>query len=224
MAVTGEPGDRQMLENFLSQLDLTQILLFIVTTVGGTLLVWYRKRLAEWKTFWRGVLDGLRSIPELEGDVKGICYYVASNGGGSLMDSIRRTEAAVSTLSEQFDLMTQTMWVENDSDPDIGRFHCNSHGENTYVNQLYARWLGVGKAELMGWNWLNFIHTDDTDRVSHHWDLCRAEHRQFRTRHHMVAADGELIEVEMVATPIPEIAPAKRWIGAIRRLDRDHPK
>mgnify|MGYP007040724659 FL=1 len=61
-----------MLREFLAQLDLTQILLFVVTTVGGALLVWYRKRLAEWKTFWRGVLDGLRSIPELEADVKEI--------------------------------------------------------------------------------------------------------------------------------------------------------
>ena len=210
-----------MLQNFLSQLDLTQILLFVVTTVGGALLVWYRKRLAEWKKFWRGVLDGLRSIPELEADVKGIRYYVAPNGGGSLMDSVKRTETAVGALTEQVDLMTQTMWAENDSDDDIGRFHCNGAGENTYVNQLYARWLGVGKAELLGWNYLNFVHSNDVDRVRRHWDLCCAEHRQYRIRHRMVAADGEIIEVEVIATPIPEAAPIKRWIGSIRRLDRD---
>lgn len=128
-----------MLRELISQLDLTQILLFVVTTVGGALLVWYRKRLAEWKAFWRGVFDGLRSIPELKADVKGIRYYVAPNGGGSLMDSVKRTEAAVGTLTEQVDLMAQTMWVENDSDAEIGRFHCNAAGENTYVNQPYAR-------------------------------------------------------------------------------------
>lgn len=210
-----------MLQEFLSQLDLTQILLFVVTTVGGALLVWYRKRLAEWKAFWRGVLDGLRSIPELKADVKGICYYVAPNGGGSLMDSVKRTETAVGALTEQVDLVVQTMWAENDSDDDIGRFHCNGAGENTYVNQLYARWLGVGKAELMGWNYLNFVHSNDTDRVRRHWELCRSEHRQYRIRYRMVAADGEIIEVEVIATPIPEAAPIKRWIGSIRRLDRD---
>ena len=80
-----------MLREFLAQLDLTEILLFVVTTVGGALLVWYRKCLAEWKTFWRGVFDGLRSIPELQADVKGIRYYVAPNGGGSLTDSVERT-------------------------------------------------------------------------------------------------------------------------------------
>ena len=210
-----------MLQEFLSQLDLTQILLFVVTTVGGALLVWYRKRLVEWKKFWRGVLDGLRSIPELKADVKGIRYFVAPNGGGSLMDSAKRTEAAVGVLGEQVDLMTQTIWAENDSDDEIGRFHCNAAGENTYVNQLYARWLGVGKSELLGWNYLNFVHPDDIDRVRRHWETCRSEHRRYHSRHRMVAADGEIIEVEVNATPIPESAPAKRWIGSIWRLDHD---
>lgn len=210
-----------MLREFLSQLDLTQILLFVLTTVGGALAVWYRKRLAEWKKLWRDVLDGLRGIPELKADVKGIRYYVAPNGGGSLMDSIKRTEAAVGTLGEQVNLMTQTMWAENDSDDEIGRFHSNAVGENTYVNQLLARWLGVGKQELMGWKYLNFVHSNDVDRVRRHWELCRTEHRQYRIRHHMVAADGEVFEVEVTATPIPESAPVKRWIGSVRRLDND---
>ena len=211
--------DHQVIREFLSQLDLTQILLFIITTVGGALLVWYRKRLAEWKKFWRGVLDGLRSIPELKADVKGIRHYVAPNGGGSLMDSVKRTETAVGTLTEQVDLMTQTMWAENDSDDEVGRFYCNAAGENTYVNQLYPRWLGVGKPELMGWKYLNFIHSNDVDRVRRHWEAGRSEHRQFRNRHQMVTADGEIIEVEVIATPIPEFAPIKRWIGSIRRID-----
>lgn len=208
-----------MLREFISQLDLTQILLFVVTTVGSALLVWYRKRLAEWRKFWRSVLDGLRSIPELESNVKGICYYVAPNGGGSLMDSVKRTEAAVGALTEQVDLIVHTMWAENDSDEHVGRFHCNSVGEITYVNQLYARWLGVGKTELMGWNYLNFVHPDDVDMVRRHWETCRSEHRQYRSHHRMVAADGEIIEVEVIATPIPESTPTKRWIGSIRRID-----
>lgn len=221
MAATDEQGDRQVLQEFLSQLDLTQILLFVVTTVGSALLVWYRKRLVEWKTFWRGVLDGLRSIPELKADVKGICYYVAPNGGGSLMDFVSRTENAVKALTEQVDLIVHTMSIENDSDDDVGRFHCNGAGEYTYVNQSYARWLGVGKPELLGWRYLNFVHSDDVDRVRQHWELCRSDHRQYRLRYRMVAADGEIIEVEVIATPIPEAAPVKRWIGSIRRLDSD---
>lgn len=207
-----------MLYQIFQQLDWTQIFLALVASVGGVVIVWYRKRLREWRKFWRSVLDGLRTIPDLEADVKGIRYYVAPDGGGSLMDSVKRTEAAVGTLTEQVDLVVQTMWAENDSDDDIGRFHCNGAGENTYVNQLYARWLGVGKSELMGWNYLNSIHPNDIDRVRKYWESCRSEHRQYRIRHQMIAADGEVIQVEVIASPIPEFPPIKRWIGSIRKV------
>lgn len=208
-----------MLSEFLGSLDWTQIVIVAVTAAGSALIVWYRKRLAEWRKFWRGVLDGLRTIPELKADVKGIRYYVAPNGGGSLMDTMRRTETAVSVLTEQVDLVVQTMWVENDTDDNVGRFHCNAAGENTYVNQVYARWLGVGKTELLGWKFLNFMHPDDVERIRRYWEQCRIEHRQYRLRHRMVDTDGHVFDVEVVATPIPELAPVKRWIGSIRRLN-----
>jgi PAS domain S-box-containing protein len=215
-----------MLQELLSQIDLTRLLIFIIPTVGGALLVWYRKRFAEWRRFWRSVLDGLRSIPKLEASVKGIQYYVAPNGGGSLMDSVRRTEAAVKALTEQVDLVVQTMLAENDSDDGIGRFNFNAAGEITYVNQTYARWLGVGKAELMGWRYLNFIHSDDVEHVRHHWGLCRTERRQCRIRYRTVAVDGNVFEVEAIAVPIPEdmTVPVKCWIGSIRRLDHERRK
>lgn len=207
------------MDELLSNLMSPTMLVFLLSTVGGAVAVWYRKRLAAWKSLWTAVLDGLRAIPELRADVRGIRYYVAPNGGGSLMDSVKRTEQAVSELREQVDLMNQTAWAENDSDGHVGRFHCNASGENTYVNQPYARWLGVGKSELLGWKFLNFILPSDVDRVRRYWDACRAEHRQYRCKHSLVGADGEIIEVEVVATPIPEGGPAKRWIGTIRRLD-----
>lgn len=206
-----------MLREFLSQLDFTQILLFVVTAVGSALAVWYRKKFSAWREFWKSVLEGLRSIPDLKNDVKGIRYYVAPNGGGSLMDSVRRTECAVGMLSEQMELVVQTMRAENDADDEVGRFYCSPEGEYTYVNQLYARWLGVGKAELLGWNWLNFVHPEDLKRVRKHWDDCRAELRVYRAQHRMVAATGDVFDVVVVASPIPESAPIKRWIGTIRR-------
>jgi PAS domain S-box-containing protein len=210
-----------MLQELLQQLNWSEIVVMLIMSAGGAALVWYRKRLTEWKRFWSGVLDGLRSIPELKADVRGIRYYVAPNGGGSMMDSMKRTEAAVGAFTEQVDIIVRTMSIENDSD-DIGRFHCDSTGRNTYINQTYARWLAVGKAELMGWDFINFIHPDDAVRVRAHWDICRAEHRQYHSQHRMVASTGKTIEVDVSATPIPDAAPAKRWVGTLRRIDNDH--
>lgn len=220
-----------MFSEFLANLDWTEIIVAVTGTVGTSAAVWYRKKINSWIDFWSGVLDGLRGIPNLQTDVKGlqtdvrgIRYYVAPNGGGSMMDAMTRTEQAVTGLGEQLELVVQTMWAENDSDDDVGRFHSNSDGANTYVNQLYARWLGVGKTELMGWNFMNFVHPTDADRVRNHWALCRAEHRQYRIRMQMVDAEGKAFEVEVVATPIPEASPAKRWIGSIRRIGYDRRK
>lgn len=181
-------------------------------------MIWYREKVKSWRNFWTGVLNGLRAIPELQADVKGIRYFVSPNGGGSLMDSASRMEGAITALSSRLELLTQTVWAENDTDESIARFHCNTHGENTYVNQTYARWLGVGKAELLGWNFLNVIHPEDVDRVRTHWDQCRREHRQYRMVHRMMTSDGRTIAVAVTATPIPEEGATKLWVGFARKI------
>ena len=208
-----------MLEDLLYRIDPTPIVLFLLSAVGGAVVVWYRKKFREWATFWRSVLDGLRGIPELQRDVKGIRYYVAPNGGGSLMDSVKRTEAAVSTLTEQVDMLAQTMWAENDTDDEVGRYHRTVNGENTYVNQTYARWLGVGKAELLGYQYFNFIHHDDVDGVREEWARCRAERRQFRHTYRMVTASGGTITVTAIATPVPETGQPRCWVGTVRKVE-----
>lgn len=204
--------------DFLVALNWSQIIVALIMTCGGTALIWYREKVKAWRVFWSGVLNGLRAIPELQADVKGIRYFVSPNGGGSLMDSAKRMEDAISTLSERLEMLTQTVWAENDTDEAIARFHCNVDGENTYVNQTYARWLGVGKADLLGWNFLNVIHPEDVDRVRAHWDQCRREHRQYRMVHRMITSGGVTITVAVTATPIPEDGAAKQWIGFARKV------
>jgi PAS domain S-box-containing protein len=114
------------------------------------------------------------------------------------------------------------MLVEDDTDEHLGRFHCNANGENISVNRLYARWLGVGKLELLGWKFLNYIHPEDVFRVRTHWDSCRAEHRPYHTTFRMISTSGEIFTVEVSATPIPEVLPAKRWVGVVRRIHGEH--
>lgn len=204
--------------DFLLTLNWSQIIVALIMTCGGAALIWYRERVRKWRSFWSSVLDGLRAIPDLQADVKGIRYFVSPNGGGSLMDSAARMEGAISSLAERLELLTHTFWAENDTDESIARFHCNVDGENTYVNQTYARWLGVGKAELLGWNFLNVIHPEDVDRVRTHWDQCRREHRQYRMVHRMVTSSGDTLTVSVTATPIPQDNPAKMWVGHARKL------
>lgn len=208
----------------LYYLDYTQILIFLLTTIGGAVIVWYWKGLKAIKKFWGEVLHGLREVPSLKETVNGIVYYVGPNGGGSLMDSALRTEKLVNLLADQVEMIVQTTVAENDADEDLARFHRDAAGGNTYVNRLYARWIGVGKSELLGWNYLNYIHPEDVDRVRKAWETCRKEHRQYRIHYRLVNIRGESFSVEVIATPIPDSAPAKRWVGSIRRLDNERRK
>lgn len=207
-----------VLTELLYSIDWSRVTIGVVLTLLSAAGLWARKRIPGWISFWRNVLDGLSTLPDLRQDVKGIRYYVAPNGGGSMMDSLKRTEAAVGQLGEQLLLLTQTVLAENDSEDDVGRFHTSATGENVYVSQHYARMLGVGKTELLGWQFLNFIHPDDVDRVRRYWELCRTEHRPYRATYRMVNAEQEVFEVETSITPVPEVAPAKRWVGVIRRV------
>lgn len=208
--------------DLLTILNPTEIISAIFVTLGSVFAVWYRKKLVTLNKFWGEVFNGLRAVPELQKDVKGIIYFVSPNGGGSLMDSAKRTEAAVTQVADRLEILTQTVWAEHDTDEEVARFHCNSEGENTYINQTYARWVGVGKEELMGWGFINIIHPDDVVRVRAHWEQCRKEHRQYRMAHRMLKPDGSVFNVNVVATPIPENSPnVKRWVGYIRKARQE---
>ena len=59
--------------------------------------------------------------------------------------------------------------ARGDLNIDAAEFTCDHDGSMTNVNQTFARWLGVGKQELLGWGWVNYVHIDDRDRVRSEW-------------------------------------------------------
>ena len=107
--------------------------------------------------------------------------------------------------------------ARGDLNIDVAEFTCASEGNVTYVNQTLARWLGVGKQELLGWGWVNYVHVDDRDRVRREWMACVKEHRTLSIHYRLVEADGDITNVHAVATPIPDAPPARQWVGVIRK-------
>src|SRR5690606_11050899 len=211
-----------MVRQILLQVDWTQVALGLSTAIGSFLLWWYRERFSRIRVFWREVFNGLRSLPQLSQDVKGIRYYVGPNGGGSMMDSLTRLENSVGDMRDQLDMVVETMRAENDTDETVAYFHSDADGAHRYVSQSYARWLGVGKSELLGWNFLNFIAGGDVEAVREHWSVCRAEGRRYQQRYRLVPVIGEPFEVDVMATPIPEgEIPPRRWVGVIRKVTED---
>lgn len=215
-----------MFQDILDYFNLTQLLIWFLGIVGTALIVWYRKTIKKWKDGFNDITAGLKKIPTLESrmdklkdDIGVIRHQVLPNGGSSISDAVARTEVALSETRAQISLLSATILAENDSDDAVGRFYCDPDGGNTYVNQRYARWLKVGKPELMGWNFLNFTHPEDVKQVQNLWNECRKHSRQYRNVHRMVASDGEVIRVKVTATPVPENSEVLRWVGTMWKLD-----
>lgn len=57
-------------------------------------------------------------------------------------------------LNRAVTMLTLTARARGDINDNAAEFECDESGANTYVNQTYARWLGVGKHDLLGWRYL----------------------------------------------------------------------
>lgn len=185
--------------------DIPDVAVSIITLLGsiatglGTAWLFFRKRLRAWWKPYRNGIDAMAEIPALRHSV----------------DAGRKETADVRTSVGMLSLMIR---ARGDINTETAEFEASTAGDYTYVNQTFARWLGVGKQELLDWKFMGFIHPDDRARVRQEWEFARSDHRVYNQRYRMVAVDGEEILVEVLITPIPEAPPAKSWIGVMRRI------
>lgn len=171
----------------------------ILASGAGAVWLFFRKKLRSWWHPYRMGIEGMAELP-------------------SVRRSVEAGRQEIMGLTQQVGMMNLMMRARGDINIEAAEFESGADGANTYVNQTYARWLGVGKAELLGWGWVNFIHPDDRDGVRREWDLCRQEHRVYNRRHRIVDSDGAEMLVDTIATPVPDAPPAKQWIGVMRRV------
>lgn len=163
----------------------------VASTLGAAWL-FFRRKIRSWWAPYKAGIEGAAQVPTLAKDVE--------------------------LMSGALNLLTLHVRARSDIDIETAQFESNADGANTYVNLTYARWLGVGKVELMGWGWINYVHPEDRIRVRREWDSCRAEHRKYNVRFRFLDAGGEEFTVDALATPIPDAPPAKSWLGVIRRV------
>ncbi len=142
----------------------------------------------------------------------------------SIPKSLQEANTKLETTQQRMVSMSATLTdlhleikARGDLNIDAAEFTCDHDGSMTNVNQTFARWLGVGKAELTGWGWVNYVHIDDRDRVRSEWQACIKEHRALNIRYRLVEVDGDITQVHAVATPIPDAPPARQWVGVIRK-------
>lgn len=139
-----------------------------------------------------------------------------------LVHSLDDLRLEVHALRDQANIVISAMRVQADANESIGYFETAADGENVFVSSTYAAWMGVSRAELLRWGFLNFTHEADRERVEREWVRARAQHREYRELVRMGPMGGPYKPFKVVAQPVPDAPPALAWIGTLRPL-RDDP-
>lgn len=179
-------------------IGVSTVLASLMSAIGATWL-FFRQRIRRWWRPYRAGISGMAELPIVR-------------------EEVTQSRKDLHMLRKEVGLLGMQMRARGDINIEAGEFECDSLGACTYVNRTYARWLGIGKQELLGWGWINYVHPDDRIRVRKEWDLCREEHRIYSMRYRMIDFGGEDFMVDTLVTPIPDISPAKQWLGVIRRV------
>lgn len=165
----------------------------------GAVWLFFRRRLKAWWAPYKAGIAGMGELPALHQAVE-----------GSRKDIIG--------VRASLNLLTMHVRARSDINIEHAEFEADEKGELTYVNLTFARWLGVGREELLRSAWLNHVHPEDRANVRADWASARADHRAWKSRFRVVDTEEQAFTVEVIVTPIPQEAPARKWIGVLRMV------
>lgn len=203
-----------------------------VGTLGGMLWGGYlilRKRIHRGRVRMNSVFQAIDDMPALQKQVNQIAKQVMPNGGSSLPDAMARIEAQqgertqqINALAKQVSVLGMTMRATLATNSDMALFEMDAQGRLIDASKNYLRWTGKQFPEVAGWGWMNTVQTDQRGRVRSDWLEAVADCREARMRYNIIDEDQRPIEVEFVATPIPEgAANCDKFVGVLHRNLRD---
>mgnify|MGYP003649615572 CR=1 FL=1 len=138
---------------------------------------------------------------------------VKPNGGSSLRDAVDRTSRKVDEVSEslvRIGVRSQTRWKMASG---IAGWESDANGKCTAANSDLCELLKMGEGEILGSNWKNFIHPEDSERVFREWARIVSEGSDFNLLARYIASDGRIIPVRMKAHAMMSGDRVLGWIG-----------
>ena len=206
---------------FFQSLDATQIFLTAIGSAGAVFL-WAKRRYITLRG-WRKTREARRlAFNELPDRVSDFA---------KLLDGVRdQSERALGVL----DLHTKTLDDQNrvlsnisamihgemELDP-TPRFICDSDGRNLNVNTAYARLVGCGRDELLGFGYQRFIPNLTNPDYIADFAAAAEQHRSFERSVRIRRPDGTEVLANVRIVPHPEHAPpAHYWVGVVTATRR----
>ena len=209
------------LRDFLQSIDATQILLTLLGSAGAVFL-WMKRRYITFHG-WRKAREArrlaLNELPERVSDfaklLDGVCKQ--SERALGVLD------AHTKTLDDQNRVLgniSAMIHGEMELDP-TPRFICDNDGRNLNVNTAYARLVGCGRDELLGFGYQRFISNNINPGYVAEFDSAAKQHRSFERSLRILRPDGTEVLANVRIVPHPENEPpAYYWVGVVTAARR----
>ncbi len=206
---------------FIQSLDPMQIFL---TAVGGAgaVLLWMKRRYITFRG-WRKAREARRlafnELPERVSDFAKLLDGVSKQSERALgvLDSHTKT------LDEQNRVLSNISAMihgEMELDP-TPRFICDNDGRYLNVNTAYARLVGCGRDELLGFGYQRFLPADQNPVFVQGFLDAADKHRSFESALMIRRSDGTLVAANVRIVPHPENEPpAHYWVGVVTAARR----
>ena len=209
------------LRDFLQSLDATQIFLAAVGGIGAAFL-WMKRRYISFSG-WRKARAARRlAFNELPARVSDFA---------KLLDGVReqsdRTldvlDSHTKTLDDQNRVLGNiSAMIHGDMELDpTPRFICDNDGRNLNVNTAYARLVGCGRDELLGFGYQRFMPSNINPGYVAEFDSAAKQHRSFERSLRILRPDGTEVLANVRIVPHPENEPpAHYWVGVVTAARR----
>ena len=201
---------------FLQSLDATQIFLTVVGSASAVLL-WMKRRYITFRG-WRKMRAARRlafnELPDRVSDFAKLLDGVREQSDRALdvLDSHTKT---LDDQNRVLGNMSAMIHGEMELDP-TPRFICDNDGRNLNVNTAYARLVGCGRDELLGFGYQRFIPSNTNPGYVAEFDSAARQHRSFERSLRILRPDGTEVLVNVRIVPHPENEPpAHYWVGVV---------
>ena len=202
-------------------LDVTQIFLAAVGGVGAAFL-WMKRRYISFSG-WRKMRAARRlafnELPDRVSDFAKLLDGVREQSGRTL-DVL---DAHTKTFDDQNRVLgniSAMIHGEMELDP-TPRFICDNDGRNLNVNTAYARLVGCGRDELLGFGYQRFIPNNINPGYVTDFDSATKQHRSFERSLRILRPDGTEVLANVRIVPHPENEPpAHYWVGVVTAARR----
>lgn len=84
----------------------------------------------------------------------------------------------------------------------VGTFLNDSQGKAIYVNPRCADIVGVPANEALNFDWVEYLHPDDRERVVNAWEKAVENNEPFKQEYRYVHPDGRTVWTRGEATPV----------------------